>query len=152
MYIQSSAILACALILSLLFIQCGGTYRSTELKSAPLEDTTYVIYKNIDLKYSVGVVDVGSDLVNNLVRARLRLKNLTGKHLNVELKIKFRDSQGYELKESAWIPFPMDSGEIKSFEQIASDPLATDFRIIIQRAGSHRSGGGWSFDFVVKYI
>jgi uncharacterized protein YcfL len=119
---------------------CGGTYRATTPTRPALEDTEKVIYKNLDLKASVGVLDIGEDDVNGMLRARCRIKNLTGKTINAEIKIKFRDAEGYELNGAApWTPLPLDSGEIRSFEQIASNPDAVDFRIVIQRAGSNRS-------------
>ncbi len=119
---------------------CGGTYRATQPTRPALEDTEVVIYKNLDLKQSVGVLDIGQDEVNGMLRARCRLKNLTGKTINAEIKIKFRDAAGYELDDPApWTPLPLESGEIRSFEQIASNPDAVDFRIVIQRAGSNRS-------------
>lgn len=119
---------------------CGGTYRATRPTRPALEDTDVVIYKNIDLKASVGVLDIGKDYVNGLLRARCRIKNLTGKTINAEIKIKFRDADGYELDDPApWTPLPLESGEIRSFEQIASNKDAVDFRILIQRAGSNRS-------------
>jgi uncharacterized protein YcfL len=133
-----SLFLFCFVILCLVIPGCGGTYRATRPSRPALEDTEQVVYKNLDLKASVGVLDISQDTVNGLVRARCRLKNLTGKTINAEIKIKFRDAQGYEMDDAApWTPLPLESGEIKSFEQIASDPNAVDFRIVIQRAGSH---------------
>ena len=118
---------------------CGGAYRATELSRPTLEETEKVIYKNIDFKFSVGVVDVSQDYVNGLLRARCRVKNLTGKPINAEIKIKFRDAQGFEIDDAApWTPLPLESAEIRSFEQIASSSDAVDFRIILQRAGSNR--------------
>lgn len=120
---------------------CGSTYHAKELSRQPIEETDIVIYKNIDLKLSVGIVDVSKDYVNGLLRARLRIKNLTGKIINTEIKIKFRDTQGFELSETPWTPLPLQSGEIHSFEQIATSKEAVDFRVVIQRAGSHRGEG-----------
>jgi len=121
-----------------MMLGCGGAYRSTQPSRPALEDTEKVIYKNLDLKASVGVLDISQDQVNGLLRARCRLKNLTGKTINAEIKIKFRDAQGYEMDDTApWTPLPLESGEIRSFEQITSTTEAVDFRIVIQRAGSH---------------
>jgi len=122
-------------------VGCGSTYHAKELSRPPLEETDVVIYKNIDLKLSVGIVDVSKDYVNGLLRARLRIKNLTGKTINTEIKVKFRDAQGFELTETPWTPLPLQSGEIHSFEQVASSKEAVDFRVVIQRAGSHRGEG-----------
>ena len=126
-----------ALLLCLVIVGCGGTYRATHPARPGLEETERIIYKNIDLKYSVGILDISEDTVNGLLRARCKIRNLTGKLINAEIKIKFRDAQGYELDDTApWAPLPLESGEIRSYEQIASNPEAVDFRIIIQRAGS----------------
>jgi hypothetical protein len=128
-----------AFIISIL--SCGSTYHARQVSRMPIEETDIVIYKNIDLKFSVGVVDVAQDYVNGLLRARCRVKNLTGKNINTEIKVKFRDAQGFEIGETPWTPLPLKSGEIHSFEQIATSKSAADFRIVIQRAGSHRGEG-----------
>lgn len=131
------AVALSAMLVCLMMGGCGGAYRATQPTRPVLEDTEKVIYKNIDLKASVGVLDIGQDYVNGLLRARCRLKNLTGKTINAEIKVKFRDAQGYEMDDTApWTPLPLESGEIRSFEQIASNADAVDFRIVIQRAGS----------------
>lgn len=129
------------LIGTISMISCGSTYRATQLTRPALEETEYVIYKNIDFKYSVGLVDVSKEFVNGLLRARVRVKNLTGKVINAEVKFKFLDKDNFEVGESFWIPMPLESGEIKSMEQITSSKNAVDFRIILQRAGSHRGQG-----------
>lgn len=115
---------------------CGGAYKATQPSRPTLEDTEKIIYKDLDLKYSVGVIDISQDYVNGLLRARCRLKNLTGKTVNAEIKIKFRDAQDYELGDPPWTPLPLESSEIRSFEQIATSTDAVDFRIIVQKAGS----------------
>ena len=136
-FILSVALLAAA---GVCMVGCGGAYKATVPSRPALEDTDLVIYKNMDLKYSVGILDVTEDYVNGLLRVRCRIKNLTGKMINTEIKVKFRDSQGFELGGAApWTPMPLESAEIRSFEQIASNTDATEFRIIIQRAGSNRS-------------
>ncbi len=133
------AVILCVLSFCLFVLGCGGAYRATQPARPALEDTEKVIYKNLDLKNSVGVLDISQDEINGLLRARCRLKNLTGKTINAEIKVKFRDAKGYELDDPApWTPLPLESGEIRSFEQIASNPDAVDFRIVIQRAGSYR--------------
>jgi hypothetical protein len=125
-----------AVLLVLVVAGCGGAYKATQPSRPTLEDTEKIIYKDLDLKYSVGVIDISQDYVNGLLRARCRLKNLTGKTINAEIKIKFRDAQDYELGDPPWTPLPLESSEIRSFEQIATSTDAVDFRIIIQRAGS----------------
>jgi len=119
---------------------CGGPglYRATPSSKTTLEDTDKVTFKDEDLQKSISVVDVSQDDVNGLLRARCRLRNMTDKPVRAEIKVKFRDAQGYELDDSApWTPLPLESGEIKSFEQIASNPDAVDFRIMVQLAGEH---------------
>lgn len=133
-FLTSMAFLVCLL-------GCGSTYHARQVSRTPLEETDIVIYKNLDLKFSVGVVGVTQDYVNGLLRARCRVKNLTGKNINTEIKVKFRDAQGFEIGETPWTPLPLQSGEIHSFEQIATSKSAVDFRIVIQRAGSHRGEG-----------
>lgn len=137
--VAGRALIAIGIICCLL--GCGSTYHAKGLSRPPLEETDVVIYKNIDLKLSVGIVDVTKDYVNGLLRARLRIKNLTGKTINTEIKVKFRDSHGFELNETPWTPLPLQSGEIHSFEQVASSKEAVDFRVVIQRAGSHQGEG-----------
>lgn len=116
---------------------CGSTYKATQPSRPSLEETERIIYKDLDLKYSVGLIDVSQDYVNGLLRARCRLRNLTGGTVNAEIKIKFRDAQDYEIGDPPWTPLPLESGEIRSFEQIATTKDAVDFRIIVQKAGSH---------------
>ena len=121
----------------ILIASCGGTYRATQLHKPSLEERERVIYKNWDMKASVGVIEVTEGRVNGMLQARAKFKNLMGKTLNLEIKVKFLDNQGYEIDSPApWYPFPMESGEIRAFEQVASSPNAIDFRIILQRAGS----------------
>jgi uncharacterized protein YcfL len=129
----ASAVMVTLLLIGLL--GCGGTYRAPKVQTRPFEETDKVIYKDRSLISSVGVLDISQDYVNGMLRARCRVRNLTGKTINAEIKIKFRDAQGFELADTPWTPMPLESGEIESFEQIASNPDAVDFRIVIQLAG-----------------
>lgn len=128
--------LVLSVLVALVLTGCGGAYKATQPSRPSLEETEKIIYKDLDLKYSVGVVDVSQDYVNGLLRARCRLRNLTGDLVNAEIKIKFRDAQDYELGDPAWTPLPLESSETRSFEQIATTRDAVDFRIILQKAGS----------------
>lgn len=126
-----------AVQLAVLALACGGAYRATELHRETLEERERIIYKNLDMKASVGVIEVSEDRANGLLVAKAKLKNMLSKTLNLEIKVKFLDAQGYEVGSPApWYPFTMESGEIRSYQGIASSPQAVDFRIILQRAGS----------------
>jgi uncharacterized protein YcfL len=117
---------------------CGGTYRASHPAQQPMEETERIVYKNLDLKASVGVLDMSEARMGNMLQARLKLKNMMGKTINAEIKIKWVDKDGYEVGNPApWTPLTLESGEVRSFEQVASSDRATSFNVIIQRAGSH---------------
>ena len=121
----------------LFFIGCGGAYRSTRLSLPVLEEYERVIYRNIDMKASVGVIDLQSDRVNNLLRVRARFKNLVSWRINLEIMVRFLDADGFDLvSQPAWFPLTMLSGQIQTFERISSDLKAVDFRIVLRRAGN----------------
>jgi hypothetical protein len=135
----AGSLLPAVLLLSGLVVAgCGGTYRASRPARQPMEETERIVYKNLDLKASVGVLDMSEARAGNMLQARLKLKNMVGKTINAEIKIKFVDKDGYELGNPApWQPLILESGEVRSFEQVASSDRAVSFNVIIQRAGSH---------------
>jgi uncharacterized protein YcfL len=117
---------------------CGSTYRASKLTRAPLEDREKVVYKDMSLKQNLGVMDIIQDQVNGMLRVRGKVKNLGRGLLSAEVKVKFIDKDGMEIGEGApWTPLPIEGGEIRTFEGLASSPQAVDYRILIQLAGSH---------------
>jgi len=117
---------------------CGSTYRTSKLSQAPLEDVTKIVYKDISLKTNLAVMHIEQDDVNGVLRVRGKLKNTGHGMVNAELKVKFLDKDGMEIEQAApWMPFPIEGGEIRTFESLASSKLAVDWRILVQLAGSH---------------
>jgi len=115
---------------------CGGTYRASQLRSQPIEESEHVVYKNVTLKLSVAVMEDQGIRENGLLRVRAKVKNMLGKTINAEIKIKFLDSSGYEITDnSGWQPFPLEKGDIKAIDRFASSPNAVDYRILVKLAG-----------------
>lgn len=132
-YLLGIFILMCT---SIIISSCGGIYRSSHISHTTLEESEHVIYKNITLKASIAVIDHESIWIGKLMKVRSKFKNMLAKQVNAEVKIKFLDSSGYEIKDSwGWQPLIMESGEIKVLERIAPSPQANDYRILIQLAG-----------------
>ncbi|MBA4311147.1 MAG: hypothetical protein C0417_00805 [Chlorobiaceae bacterium] len=123
------------IFISLIVFGCGGTYRASKVDSTPLEQSEKIIYKNFWLKTTVGVLEIWDENQDGFLRAKVKLKNLTSSLVNAELKIKFLDKDGFELNPNwGWEPFPLESGEIKSFQKIAPSKNAVDFKIILKLA------------------
>ena len=124
--------------LSVVLPGCGSTYRASKLARPPLEETAKIVYKDMSLKMNLAVMDVLQDQVNGMLRVRGKVKNLGRGQLNAEVKVKFVDKDGMEIGSGApYMPFPIEGGEIRTFENVASSPQAVDWRILVQLAGSH---------------
>ncbi len=117
---------------------CGSTYRASRLARAPLEETERIVYMDRSLKTNLAVMDIRQDDINGLLRVRGKVKNTGRGLLNAEVKVKFVDKDGMEIGQGApWSPLPIEGGEIRTFEGLASSRDATDWRILIQLAGGH---------------
>lgn len=116
-------------------VGCGGAYKASEVYSIPLEQREKIIYKSFWLKVNVGILSIDQEYNEGFLKAKVKFKNLTSSLVNAELKIKFLDREGYELNETwGWSPFPLESGEIKSYQQIAPSNNAVDYRILLKLA------------------
>jgi hypothetical protein len=117
---------------------CGSTYRASTLARPPLEETERIVYMDRSLKTNLAVMNIVQDDVNGLLRVRGKVKNMGRGLLNAEVKVKFVDKDGMEIGQGApWSPMPIDRGEIRTFEGLASSRDAADWRILVQLAGSH---------------
>ena len=125
--------------LALLLPGCAGTYDpARRYTPAPEEMADKIVYKDLSLHTNLVVMDVITDNVNGMLRVRAKVKNRGRSVVNAEVKIKFVDKDGMEIGAGApWLPMPIDGGEVKTFDGLASSPAATDYRILIQLAGSH---------------
>jgi len=116
---------------------CGSTYRASTLARPPLEETEKIVYKDASLKSNLAVMEIMQDQVNGLLRVRGKVKNMGHGLINAEVKVKFIDKDGMEIGPgAAWFPVPIERGEIKTFEGLASSKDAVDFRILVQLAGN----------------
>ncbi len=117
---------------------CGSTYRASKLARPPLEETEKIVYKDMSLKHNLAVMDIIQDQVNGMLRVRGKVKNLGRGLLSAEVKVKFIDKDGMEIGQGApWTPMPIEGGEIRTFEGLASSSQAVEWRILVQLAGSH---------------
>ncbi|NLH47906.1 MAG: DUF1425 domain-containing protein [Myxococcales bacterium] len=126
-------VLALAIGLALPAFACAPyTPPANSASAQPLEDQIPVMYKNLDLKLYVHVRDFRTERVNGLLVGKLMLENKKGSDLPVDVKAKWLDKDGYEIKDS-WgaRPVVLKAGEINSIEFIAPDPAAESVRFII---------------------
>jgi len=128
-------IMLCSAILLTLLTGCGGSYRSSQLSSVPLEEQEQIVYRNLTLKTSIAVMDHHLESAGNLMKLRAKFKNTMGKTINAEIRVKFLDSSGYEITDNwGWQPFTFQKGEIKDFERVAPSPNAADYKIFLRLA------------------
>lgn len=132
----SSRILKFVIVTNMFLLSCGGAYRASTVNRVPLEETNTVVYQDIWLKATVGIMRVDAQNKNGYLMPRLRLKNLTNKQVDAEILVKFLDSEGYELDDTGWDPLPFEPGEIKSYSKIAINKDARDYRFILKTAGN----------------
>ena len=124
--------------ISALLPGCGSTYHASKLARTPLEDVDKIVYKDMSLKSNLAVMEIVQDEVNGMLRVRGKVKNTRRGMLNAEVKVKFIDKDGMEIGQGApWTPLPIEGGEIKVFEGVATSKDAVDWRILVQLAGSH---------------
>ncbi|MBT7039956.1 MAG: DUF1425 domain-containing protein [Bacteroidetes bacterium] len=122
-------------IVLITLLGCIGMYKGTKDVGISVEESNYVIYKDIRLKPSISVVTHESQSMGNLIKVRAKFRNMSVYQVNAEVKIKFLDSSGYEIIDNnGWLPLILEKGEIKSLERIAQSPRAVDYRILIQYA------------------
>ena len=105
---------------------------SNSSSANPLEEQMPVIYKNLVLKEYVHVRDVRTEVVNGLLIGKIMLENKKGSDLPVDIKAKWLDKDGYEVKDSWGVrPVILKADEITTQEFIAPDPRAVSVRFII---------------------
>ena len=132
---RNSKILALAMASTLFLLSCGGAYRASTVNRVPLEETNVVVYQDIWLKATVGIMQVDAQNKNGYLMPRIRLKNLTNKQVDAEIFVKFLDGEGFELNDTGWDPLPFEPGEIKTYSKIAMNKNARDYRFILKTAG-----------------
>jgi uncharacterized protein YcfL len=118
------------------FILCGCVFRPMSGGSNSLELKNSVVFKDAKTYAQIRVQQVNKSFINDLLQAGVVLKNLTNIRINLEIRVKFRDKDGLELDDLVgWIPFPIESSELKTFKRIATSSRAVDFVIMVQMAG-----------------
>ena len=118
----------------LILLNCGGAFRSSELAFDPLEETEHIVYRNVTLKASLAVLEVQTSEVSGLMQLGVKVKNMLSRDLNVEYQIRWLKADGFDCGESAWMPLPLMTGEIKTFQRVATSKNAADYRLIFRLA------------------
>ena len=114
-------------------------FTATQVKRTPIELTHPVVYKELSLKPQVGVLKTEADIVNGLLQAKVIFKNMVNWTVNCEVKVKFRDKDGFDLEDAwGWFPLILESSELKTFTRIAPSADAVDYTVIIQKASIDR--------------
>ena len=128
--------------LAVVFVGClalavhGCMYSSTEVTRTPMELKHEVVYKELALKGQVGVYETSHEMVNGLLEARVKFKNMVNWTVNCEVKVKWLDEDGYELKDiTGWEPLTLPDSEVYYFKELAPSPEARSFSIIVRTAG-----------------
>lgn len=125
------------LVLVFLLVGCGGAYKASKVNRIPLEETETVIYQDFWLKTNVGIMTVGAQNQNGLLKPRVRLKNLTNKQVDAEIRVKFLDRQGFELDDDmGWDPLPLEPGEIATYSKTALSKEARKYKFILKLANN----------------
>lgn len=110
-------------------------YKATETTRTPLELKHEVVYKELALKAQVGVYETSQEYVNGILEARVKFKNMVGWAVNCEVKVKWLDDTGFEIKDiTGWEPMTLEEGEVYYFRALAPSPDARSFSIIVQTA------------------
>lgn len=127
-------------VLSLaIILNSACMFTATQVKRTPIELTHPVVYKELSLKPQVGVLKTDEDIVNGLLQAKVIFKNMVNWTVNCEVKVKFRDKDGFDLENPwGWFPLTLESSELKTFTRIAPSPEAVDYTVIIQKASIDR--------------
>jgi uncharacterized protein YcfL len=100
--------------------------------SPPLEENNPVIYKNLELKLYVHVLSVRTDRANGLLVAKIALESKKGSDMPIEIKAKWLDKDGFEVKDSWGMrPVMLKRDEITTQEFIAPSPAAESVRFVI---------------------
>lgn len=132
---KRTIIITICLFVFITILGCSGMYRATKDRGPRVEETEYVIYKDVRLQPSISVIDNEAIPIGNLIKVRAKFRNMSIYQVNAEVKIKFLDSSGYEIIDNyGWQPLILEKGEIKSLERISPTPQAVDYRILIQYA------------------
>lgn len=130
-------LLSAVLITVILYTSCMFT--ATQVKRTPIELKHPVVYKELSLKPQVGVLKTEEDVVNGLLQAKVIFKNMVNWTVNCEVKVKFRDKNGFDLDDPwGWFPLTLESSELKTFTRTAPSPDAVDYTVIIQKASIDR--------------
>ena len=124
------------LLLAIGGIGCGA-YRppSNTLAADPIEQDSKVVYLNLSLKIWVFVREVKVERQGELLLAKIMLENKRDENTPIEIKTKWLDKDGYEIKDM-WGKRPvfLKRNEIKTEQFIAPDPRAVDVRFLINVA------------------
>jgi len=125
-----------SLLLLMSIVDACGPYSppKNSRSSNPLELAEQVIYKDLNLKLWVHVRNVSQDRVNDLLVAKIMLENKKGSDMPIEIKAKWLDKDGYEVKD-AWgmRPVMLKGYEVTTQEFIAPDPGAVSVRFVISK-------------------
>jgi len=114
-------------------------FTATQVRRTPIELTHPVVYKELVLKPQVGVLKTDEDIVNGLLQAKVIFKNMVNWTVNCEVKVKFRDKDGFDLEDAwGWFPLTLESSELKTFKRVAPSAEAVDYTVIIQQASVDR--------------
>jgi uncharacterized protein YcfL len=136
MLMNRSAVGVLVLVVLLLLALQACMYKSTDVTRTPMELKHEVTYKELALKAQVGVYETSQTYVNGLLEARVKFKNMVNWVVNCEVKVKWLDDTGFEIKDiTGWEPLTLPDGEVYYFKALAPSPEARSFSIIIQTAG-----------------
>jgi len=134
----SYSVLLCMIFITFI-LNSACMFTATQVKRTPIELTHPVVYKELSLKPQVGVLKTEDDIVNGLLQAKVILKNMVNWTVNCEVKVKFRDKDGFDLEDPwGWFPLTLESSELKTFTRIAPSPEAVNYTVIIQKASIDR--------------
>ncbi len=128
--------LPAALALIALALAAGACSPYTPPKNAdsepPLEEKIPVVYKDLDLKLYVHVLALKTEKVNGLLVAKLALENKKGSDIQINIKAKWLDKDGFEVVDS-WgeRPLMLKRSETVSQEFVAPSPAVETVRFVI---------------------
>ena len=102
--------------------------RSTAVKTT---DTTNNIVIDSKLKEHIKVSLQGSNIKNGMLEIVLNIQNLKAKKQTLHYRVKWLDSEGFELGESLsiWQPLFIDADESKKIKELSMVPNAHSYKI-----------------------
>jgi len=118
------------IVLVSLFIGCATPDRSVS-NVYRNSDNRYIV-NSIPLSNKIAIVDYKSKFEGGLLLAMVDVRNIEPKSYDLEYRFSWRDSDGFEVGKTPWLPLTINGKEVRSVQRIATNPRAKTFKFYIR--------------------